>query len=133
MVNTINEIILAKSSNSEKPIETIDTDENAGTYILDATCAPTNIRYPQDYSLLNEARTKLEKMIDFFSEKYHLPKPRTYRRIARKDYLNLAKTKKPGTKKIRATVCRMLGYVRRDIRNLWRKAMLCRHMTLICF
>lgn len=28
--------------------------------MLDATCAPSNIRYPQDYSLLNEAREKLE-------------------------------------------------------------------------
>ena len=118
MVNTINEMILAKISNSEKQSENSDTDENAGTHILDATCAPANIRYPQDYSLLNEARIKLEKMIDFFSENYHLPKPRTYRRIARKDYLSLAKTKKPSAKKIRATVRRMLGYVRRDIHYL---------------
>lgn len=34
--------------------------ENKGTMMLDATCAPSNIRYPQDYSLLNEAREKLE-------------------------------------------------------------------------
>lgn len=30
--------------------------ENAGTLILDATCAPQNIKYPQDIELLNEAR-----------------------------------------------------------------------------
>ncbi len=30
--------------------------ENKGTLMLDATCAPYNIRYPQDFSLLNEAR-----------------------------------------------------------------------------
>ena len=30
--------------------------ENKGTLMLDATCAPSNIRYPQDFSLLNEAR-----------------------------------------------------------------------------
>lgn len=116
MVNQINELILADIAGTEKGGKA-DTakEENAGTHILDATCAPSYIRYPQDYSLLNEARTKLEKMIDFFCKEYGLPKPRTYRRIARKDYLELAKSKKPGAKKIRATVRRMLGYVRRDI------------------
>ena len=33
---------------------------NSGTLMLDATCAPSNIRYPQDFSLLNEAREKLK-------------------------------------------------------------------------
>ncbi len=62
--------------------------------MLDATCAPSNIRYPQDYSLLNEAREKLENIIDRFSKSYGFKKPRTYRREARKNYLALAKCKK---------------------------------------
>ena len=37
--------------------------ENKETLVLDATCAPSNIRYPQDFSLLNEAREKLETII----------------------------------------------------------------------
>ena len=116
MINQINELVLASAPFTKKKEEAdVVGDENVGTQILDATCAPSNIRYPQDYSLLNEARTKLEKMIDFFCKKYDLPKPRTYRRIARKDYLELAKSKKTGAKKIRSTVRRMLGYVRRDI------------------
>jgi hypothetical protein len=49
---------------------------------------------PQDFSLLNEAREKLEKMIDRFCTDYSLLKPRMYRREARKNYLALAKTKK---------------------------------------
>ena len=32
--------------------------------IVDATCAPSNIRYPQDASLLNEARENTEKLLD---------------------------------------------------------------------
>ena len=32
------------------------TGGNSGTMIVDATCAPSNIRYPQDVSLLNEVR-----------------------------------------------------------------------------
>ena len=74
----------------EKP----DENGNLGTAILDATCAPSYIRYPQDFSLLNEAREKLERMIDWFCKKYGFKvKPRTYRQIAHKDYLELAKSK----------------------------------------
>ena len=36
--------------------------ENKGTLTIDATCAPVYIRYPQDVSLLNEAREKLAEI-----------------------------------------------------------------------
>ena len=54
----INEMILS-TVQKETPQE--DDDDrgnggNRGTVIVDATCAPSNIRYPQDASLLNEAR-----------------------------------------------------------------------------
>ena len=89
---------------------------NQGTVIMDATCSPSNIRYPQDFSLLNEAREKLEKMIDSLHKLYHpWKKPRTYRQVARKEYLELAKSKKRTEKRIRATVRKMLGYVKRDL------------------
>ena len=55
------------------------TPTNKGTLMLDATCAPSNIRYPQDFSLLNEARERLEQMIDRFCSDYPLLKPRMYR------------------------------------------------------
>lgn len=45
--------------------DTGEEDTNKGTLTLDATCAPANIRYPQDISLLNEAREKLEAIILF--------------------------------------------------------------------
>lgn len=93
--------------------------ENLGTEILDATCSPSNIRYPQDFSLLNEGREKLEAMIDYFHKNFHpWDKPRTYRRVARKEYLALAKSKKRTQKKIRATIRKQLGYVRRDLEYL---------------
>ncbi len=37
---------------------------NQGKLIINATCAPTDIRYPTDLSLLNEAREKTEAIID---------------------------------------------------------------------
>ena len=49
--------------------------ENAGTLILDATCAPQNIKYPHDIELLNEAREKLEDMLCRVSDKYGFYRP----------------------------------------------------------
>lgn len=89
--------------------------DNEGTLILDATCAPVNIRYPQDVSLLNEAREKLETIIYRFCKSYGLPLPRRYRRRARKDYLAFAKCRKHTAKKIRKALRQQLSYVRRNI------------------
>ncbi len=90
-------------------------DTNKGTLAIDATCAPTNIRYPQDVSLLNEAREKLEYMIYRMCKSYGLSLPRRYRRRARKEYLAFAKSRKHTKKQIRTAVKKQLSYVRRDI------------------
>ena len=82
---------------------------------MDATCAPQNISYPQDVNLLNEAREKLEKMIDIICYEQNYYKPRMYRQKARKDYLNLAKCKKRTAKKIRKAIKAQLQYIRRDL------------------
>ena len=72
-----------------------------------------------DRKLVNEAREKLEAMIDFFHSVYQpWKKPRTYRKIARKEYLEVAKSKKRSAKKIRSVIRKQLGYVKRDLRCL---------------
>jgi IS5 family transposase len=84
------------SDDSEPP-------ENRGQLIADATCAPADIRYPTDVSLLNEAREKTDEIID----QLHTPlvgkeaRPRTYRVKARRRFVAFTKHKKPGRKKIR--------------------------------
>lgn len=88
---------------------------NVGTLILDATCAPQNIAYPQDVNLLNEARENLETIIDTVCYEYNEPKPRTYRRNARKDYLALAKQRRRTSRAIRKAIKKQLQYVRRDL------------------
>ena len=98
-------------SDSQEPS---DERENSGTIILDATCAPQNVSYPQDVNLLNEARENLEGMIDELCYDYGYYRPRTYRENARRDYLNLAKCKKRTAKKIRKAIKQQLQYVRRD-------------------
>ncbi|MCH5345450.1 MAG: IS5 family transposase [Acetatifactor sp.] len=92
-----------------------DKPENSGTIILDATCAPQNISYPQDINLLNEARENLEALVDSICWDYNYYKPRMYRENARRDYLNLAKCKKRTSKKIRRAIKQQLQYIRRDM------------------
>lgn len=106
------------SPSGEKPVE--NPPKNEGTLILDATCAPANIRYPQDVSLLNEAREKLECIIARFCKSYGLPLPRRYRRRARKDFLAFAKGKRHSSKQVRQAIRRQLSYVRRDLGYLGR-------------
>lgn len=66
---------------------------NGGTLILDATCYPADIAYPQDVNLLNQAREKLERTVDEICKSTGEKKPRMYRRCARRDFLQLSKSK----------------------------------------
>ncbi|MFP4292795.1 MAG: hypothetical protein ACLFQ0_14255 [Cyclobacteriaceae bacterium] len=55
------------------------------------------IRYPNDLSLVNEARVKTEQIIDLFFEALRDEleiKPRTYREVAHQRYLQEAKKRK---------------------------------------
>ena len=124
MIMEANEYLLAAkddhknppSSGSSGDSRTLETEsENKGTLTLDASCAPAHIRYPQDISLLNEAREFLEGMIQRLCRYYGLPLPRRYKRQARKAYLAFAKSKKHTAKKVRAAIRKQLGYVRRDL------------------
>ena len=90
---------------------------NKGTLKIDATVADQEIKYPTDLGLLNEGRENLERIIDLLHySKVDGPKPRTYRRNARKEYLNLSKTKRKSRKAIRKGIKGQLQYLRRDIK-----------------
>jgi len=97
--------------------ETDDKQSNKGTLILDATCAPADIRYPTDLSLLNEARMKLEEIIDTLHKPLRgkRPKPRTYRKVARLEFLAVSKKRRPSKNQIRKAIGKQLGYIRRDL------------------
>ena len=60
ILGEINEMIIAKvqpakqeKSKDDNHDDDNDDSGNSGTMIVDATCAPSNIKYPQDTSLLN--------------------------------------------------------------------------------
>lgn len=113
--------------NEEKLEQKVEKEEketepaNRGKLLLDATVAPSDIRYPTDIKLLNEAREQTEIVIDALYQqvKEQLPnKPRTYRREARTAYLQIAKQRKPNSKKIRKALRQQLGYVRRNLAHI---------------
>lgn len=83
--------------------------------MIDATCAPSNVRFPQDFSLLNESREDLEGIIRRICKDNGEHLPRTYCREARKNYLGLAKCRRKDSKKIRKVIRKQPGYVKRDL------------------
>ena len=129
IIGEINEIILRDAVNPEEKDDDDDDDRNNETLIVDATCAPSNIRYPQDVSLLNEARENAEKILDELHDPADGKKPRTYRKRARKDYLQYARSRKHTTKKTRQATRRQLQYLKRDLENIDRKLMMGKTLT----
>ena len=125
VLGEINEIIVRDAKErQEKEAKSNDNDDsddhpgssgNSGTMIVDATCAPSNIRYPQDVSLLNEARENAEKLLDVIHDPADGKKPRTYRKRARKDYLKYTRCRKHTAKTTRKAIGRQLSYLRRDL------------------
>lgn len=64
----INEKILVFNKKKDDKDKNSHDDFNSGTLILDATCAPQNIKYPTDTELLNDTCTDAEKIIDVVCE-----------------------------------------------------------------
>ena len=124
IIGEINEMILRDAVKQEESDDSDDDDKNNGTLIVDATCAPSNIRYPQDVSLLNEARENAEKILDALHDPADGKKPRTYRKRARKDYLQYARSRKHTTKKTRQATRKQLQYLRRDLESIDQKLLI---------
>jgi transposase, IS5 family len=131
-VNAINErIVLLKAkfeSQQTKPAVT-DLEEksegndteagNKGRLIFDATACPQDIAYPTDLDLLSNTREKSEQLIDeLYSTVFHKTKPRTYRQVARKRYLQTAQKKNKSRKVIHKAVGSQLRFLSRNLRSI---------------
>ena len=129
-VNTLNEQIIAEQK-SEKQTDKNDDDDpdgsqssngsretNKGKLIVDATCTPADIRYPTDINLLNEAREKTEEIIDILFDPYvgQMKKPRTYRRKARKAFVEAIKKKHRTKSETRKAIGKQLRFLKRDLK-----------------
>jgi DNA-binding ferritin-like protein len=98
-----------------------DANKNKGTMLLDATCHPADIKYPTDTGLLNHARELTERIIDELHEQLRHPgyeKPRTYREVARKDFLRFEKRRKPSQQQIRNAIRKQLQYLKRNLETI---------------
>ena len=104
-------------ADQQQPVEV----NNQGKLIIDASCAPADIRYPTDLGLLNSAREHSEAIIDQLYKQVidEVPKkPRTYRRNARRDYLNASKKRRLSAKQRRKALRKQLGYLRRNLSHI---------------
>lgn len=98
-----------------------DDDKRSGMLLLDASVAPADIKYPTDLDLLNKSREHSERIIDGLWQQLKTPgaaKPRTYRRLARKDYLNMAKKRKKKPKELRKSIRKQLNYLNRNLNTI---------------
>lgn len=134
----MNQLVIAKALEAEKGSMAIDDDQtgdssdnqtvneadkpkpqtNRGKLQLDATVCDAYISYPTDLNLLNDARQKSEQIIDKLCEALGIEKPRTYRIVAKKEWLNLAKSKTNTKKKLRAGIRKQLSYLRRNLKSI---------------
>lgn len=128
----INEALVKAEHASEQPEEPSGPDDdddtnsntpsdgNRGKLLIDATCAPADIRYPTDISLVNEAREKSEQIIDTLFEplKGSCPKPRTYRQKARRLFVAYTKNRKHSARQRRKALGQQLRFLGRNLKTI---------------
>lgn len=107
-------------SASKTPDDTesnISNTTHKGILKIDATVISQDITYPTDLKLLNASRLKAEEIIDylFITGCFTTKKPRTYRNVAKKAFLSVAKKRRKGAKTVRKAIRQQLQYLRRDI------------------
>jgi transposase, IS5 family len=112
-----------ESVDTNKDNDTDSTDKNtpkSGKLIIDATCAPEDMRHPNDVLLLNESRELTERVIDrlWDATKQGHKKPRTYRKKARKAFLSFIRKKKRTHSELRTGIRKQLQYVRRNLTSI---------------
>lgn len=121
MLLRINETLCGSRKKTErKSDDRNDPPPNSGKLIIDATCAPEDMRHPTDLGLLNDAREHGEKVIDLLWEASDRTgrKPLTYRRKARRQFLKAIRCRKPSRRHIRKGIRQQLGFVRRNLRTI---------------
>jgi len=107
----------ADKRNSSKKDKEEDTPPNKGKLQADATVADQYITFPTDPKILNSSRKQLDKMIDILYKKggKSIVKPRTYRRIIDRKFLNYSKKKRKNKGAHRKMKRKLLESVNRNI------------------
>ncbi len=92
--------------------------DNKGVMQLDATVADQKIKYPNDVDLLDTGRQETDRLIAILCGQYGLKRPRTYRKVARMQYLNFAKKKIKTARQIRKARKQQLQFLKRNLKRL---------------
>jgi hypothetical protein len=125
----LNEALVERARESSSDNDDDDRPKgNRGKLIIDATCAPGDLRHPSDLSLLDEARRKSEKIIDELYEQCRTQlgvKPKTYRRKAAKRAGQVLRQKKARVKKIRKECRYQLNALERNLNSIDKLKKLC--------
>jgi IS5 family transposase len=109
------------ASSSDQPKPSSQKKQNQGSLLIDATCAPVDIRHPTNLSLLNEAREVTEIPIDAMHPQVRENfghKPRTHRKKASQQFLAVAMKKKPRLNKIRKAIKQQLNHLKRNLASI---------------
>jgi hypothetical protein len=141
ILNSISELIVAHHIDKVQSIESVKNKNESdpksnqndvsntkneekithqGSLLMDASVAPQNITFPTDFKTLNASREKSEEIIDKLYDKclHGDTKPRTYRRVARKDFLNTNKKKRKSHQEIRQANGKQLQYLNRNLKHI---------------
>ncbi len=126
MFDTLNEDLIRSVSqekdkrHNRKKKDDSDEPKNKGKMQADATVTDQYITYPTDTGVLNESRKKCEKMIDKLYEMNGKQgiKPRTYRRVMNKAFLEYSKKKRKTKGVHRKMTRKLLECVNRDIKHI---------------
>lgn len=110
---------VSEEQSSEVSTPAPTTDKRKGKLKIDATVADQMISYPTDLNLLNESRKQSERLIDMLYQQGNwATKPRTYRRTARRQYLQLAKKKRKSKRALHKAIGQQLRYLRRNLKTI---------------
>jgi len=92
--------------------------ENEGLLLMDATCAPADMKYPTDLGVVNDTRECSERLIDELRQA--LPektlRPRTNCKVCRRRFLEITKLRRKGTSKLRGCLRFLLNALDRNLR-----------------
>ena len=104
--------------NISKKHDDQDYPPNKGKMQADATVADQYITFPTDAKLLNSSRKKTDQMIDklYYANDDITIKPRTYRRVLNKAFLNYSKKKNKRKSAHRKMKRKLLESVNRNIK-----------------
>jgi transposase, IS5 family len=125
MIRKANEALL--EIRQDEPLASKDQEsipQNKGTMIIDASCVPEDMRYPTDLGLLNDVRTFTEAFVTYLWHSSSLSRkdgekiPRTYRREARREFLNVVRKRKLKENELRRGIRKQLGYCLRNFRHI---------------